>query len=837
MGEKMDTKYEMIKFDNILPINVLLHSVGAISNHWHSTIEILFVLSGTVELIYDGNKYILKKDSVFVINSNKIHSLSADSNNSAIMAQIEYDFIKNVYKDIDNIEFDCKQIDKSNNLSEFDLIRHILAKIVWIYNKGFDGYELKINSLLFELIYILVNNFKVEKNEKSIDLSNKHFERLVRIMDYVKENFNNDISLSKVAEIEFLTPQYLSRFFEKHMGINFSTYVNKVRLEHAVNDLINSDDSITDIAFNSGFPNVKSFISFFKSNYNETPNTYRKKIKEVNKSLISDKGEKITQNYLDADTNNYFKDVFTYLKEKKYIDNMENMNRKISKKINIDMNKNVGNIKNNWKNLMTIGKAKEGLLEIVQEQIREVQENIGFKYIRFHGIFDDEMMIYKENEDGTVEYNFHYVDRLFDFFRSVNLKPFIELSFMPSALAKYKTKTLFYNKSITSPPKSYKKWAFMINDLVIHCIERYGIEEVKTWYFEVWNEPDIKEFWFGNEEDYYDLYEITYKVIKEVDENIKVGGPSISSITIKQTKWLERYIKYCIDNKCEPDFISFHTYPNEIFSIGDDFSHKKGLMIDENTNYLGDIIDMVKNKLAESNFNNVEIFLTEWNSTISHRDLTNDTLYKSSYIVKNILENMDKVNGFGYWSLSDHLEEFIIDKNIFHGGLGLFTHNNIKKSGYYAFKMLSKLGQTVIEKGEGYYVTKDSRGYTVFLYNYCHFDKIYCMSDVSNININERYNVFVDKILNIELKLEHFPQLGNYQVSTYTISRERGSSFDTWINMGTPFDLEIDDIEYINNISVPYKRKFTTNIDKEYIIKEELNPHEVKVYSFIKSYR
>lgn len=832
----MKTTYEMIKFESTLPINILVHSVGAVANHWHSSIEILFILSGTVELIYDGKKYILKKDSVFVINSNKMHSLSADSNNSVIMAQIEYDFIKNVYKDIDNIEFDCKYIE-NNNLPEFDIIRHILAKIVWIYNKGFDGYQLKINSLLFELVYILVNHFKVERNQKSIDLGSKHFDRLVRIMEYVKENFNNEISLSKVAEIEFLTPQYLSRFFEKHMGINFSTYVNKVRLEYAVNELINSDDSITDIAFNSGFPNVKSFISFFKSNYNETPNSYRKKIKVLNKSLISDKGEKITQNYLDVDTNNYFKDVFTYVKEKQYNDNIDIMDRRISKNIDIDLNKNLGNIKNNWKNLITIGKAKEGLLDIVQKQIREVQENIGFKYIRFHGIFDDEMMIYKENEDGTIEYNFHYVDRLFDFLRSVNLRPFIELSFMPSALAKYKTKTLFYNKSVTSPPKSYKKWAFMVNELVLHCIERYGLDEVRTWYFEVWNEPDIKEFWFGSEEDYYDLYEITYKVIKEIDENIRVGGPSISSVTIKETKWLERYVNYCIDNKCEPDFISFHTYPNEVFNIDDDFSHKKGLMIDENTNYLSDILDMVKKQLEESKLNDVEIFLTEWNSTISHRDLTNDTLYKASYIVKNILENMDKVNGFGYWALSDHLEELILDKNIFHGGLGLITHNNIKKSGYYAFELLSKLGQIVIDKGEGYYITKDFRGYTVFLYNYCHFDKIYSRSDVSNINIKERYNVFVDKILNIYLKLDNFDKNCNYNVTTYTISKKHGSSFDTWLDMGAPSNLDLDDIKYINNLSVPQKRKFTVSIENEYTIREELNPHEVKVYSFVKSYK
>ena len=153
------------------------------------------------------------------------------------------------------------------------------------------------------------------------------------------------------------------------------------------------------------------------------------------------------------------------------------------------------------------------------------------------------------------------------------------------------------------------------------------------------------------------------------------------------------------------------------------------------------------------------------------------------------------------------------------------------------FKMLNKLGQVVVDKGDGYYIAKDFKGYTVYLYNYCHFDKIYCMSDVSNISIKERYNVFIDKIFNIDLKLSNFEKDGNYNVTSYSISKEHGSSFDTWINMGAPDYLDSDDIEYINNISVPYKRKFTINIDKEFIIKEELNPHEVKVYSFVKSYR
>ena len=829
----MQSIYEMIRFNNKLPINIFIHSVDNISSHWHSSIEIFFVLSGTVDLIYNGEKYVLKKDDVFLINSNKIHGITSNSKNIVIAAQIEESFVKNNYKDIDSIEFDCKSVSYENEPQAFKSIRKILAKIVWTYNKEVDGYEIKINSLLLDLIYILTNNFKVKANIKNIHANNKHLDRLVRIINYVKENFNNDISLTKVAEKEYLTPQYLSKFFEKNMWINFLTYVNKIRLDHALNDLINTDTSITDIAFNSGFPNVKSFISVFKATYNQTPSIYRK---NINSHIVKNKGEQIRVNYLDVDTTSYFKEILEYLSDDDDIEKIKDTGTKIKKKVTIDLNDNLGKIKNNWKNLMTIGKAKEGLLDIVQKQIREIQKDIGYKYIRFHGIFDDEMMIYQEDKLGNVQFNFNYVDSLFDFLLSVNLKPFIELSFMPKDLAKDINHTMYYHESITSIPKSYKNWAFMINALIIHCIERYGVEEVKSWCFEVWNEPDMEAFWSGVEEDYYNLYEVSYRVIKEINKDIKVGGPAIASITIKQTKWLDRYIKYTIDNKCIPDFISFHIYPNEIFDINDNFTHKKGLITDSDINYLSNIIDIVKNKLNEFSLDNIEVYLTEWNSTISCRDLTNDTLYKGSYIFKNILENIDKINSFGYWALSDYIEEFRIDKNIFHGGLGLITNNGIKKSAFYSFKLLNELGGNIVDRGDGYFISKNNNEYKVFLYNYCHFDKIYSMSDVSNIDIGNRYNVFLDKNINIELKLTNFNVSGGYNLCIKELTRKGGSSFDTWVKMGQPMQITKEDIEYINSKSIPNMKKLYVDIDKDYTIMEHLKPHEVKVYTFTKSY-
>ncbi|MGL6104611.1 GH39 family glycosyl hydrolase [Romboutsia sp.] len=838
----MSYTYEAIKFNDALPANIFIHKINEVQSHWHESIEILFVTKGRVNLLVDGNLYNLKENDLIIINSKEIHSVKSNEENIVIAIQINLNKFTGLYKNIDRINFKCKSFEHSDDDNRFVLIRKILAEIIYNYMKENNGYCIKINSLLHELVYIIINRFKSSIEKRYDQKSYKYLERLNRVTEYLRKNYNSDITLSQIANMEYLSPQYFSKFFEKYMGVNFLTYLNSIRLEYAVKDLINTDYNITDIALNNGFANVKSFTSLFKNIYSETPSSYRKKSYDTKKINMNIKNESI--NYFELNTSRHMDSIFKYLEvdnksissKVERIDKVEIINR-IENKIDIDLNKKTKKINHSWKNLITIGKAKEGLITDVQEYLREIQKSIGFKYIRFHGVFDDEMMVYDEGINNKPIFNFTYVDKLFDFLLGIGLKPFIELGFMPSKLALSNDKKMFYTNSIISEPKDINKWNLLVEKLVKHCINRYGMQEVETWYFEVWNEPDLnKIFGFDIKEYYNFFFKETYNTIKAINKNLKVGGPSILGHTVLVSDWMDNYINYCIDNNCTPDFFTFHSYPLEspeidsLLNMSINQITQSKVHIDKNENYLKDLINRFKYILQQYKLEDIEIYMTEWNSTASHRDLTNDTLYKASYIAKNILENIDNIQGFGYWIATDLLEESRIDTDTFHGGLGLITNNGIKKPGFYAYEFLSKLGNELIQSGDGYFVTKQYDTYQIILYNYCHFDNLYTKGDISHIDKCNRYDVFNNMEKYINLNLKNFNN-GDYLFKEYTIGKEKGSAFDTWIDMGHPNCMDEEDVKYINNNSTPNIKKHIQHIKNEYSIEENLAPHEVKIYT------
>src|SRR5688500_6231985 len=153
-----------------------------------------------------------------------------------------------------------------------------------------------------------------------------------------------------------------------------------------------------------------------------------------------------------------------------------------------------------------------------QQQLRRCRSELGFRYVRFHGLLSDDAGTVVEH-DGQLLYSFFNSDQIFDFLLSIGMKPFVELSFMPTALASG-SKTVFHYQGNVTPPKDYKQWAALIRRLVTHWVERYGAREVGKWFFEVWNEPNLKAFWTGSKADYFKLYEVTTEAIKEVDASL-----------------------------------------------------------------------------------------------------------------------------------------------------------------------------------------------------------------------------------------------------------------------------------------------------------------------------
>jgi Beta-xylosidase len=600
--------------------------------------------------------------------------------------------------------------------------------------------------------------------------------------------------------------------------------------------------SIADIALEHGFPNAKSFYSAFKAKYNMTPNEYRSQYRP---ELEVDQ-EKPSLNYFAFNQSNALGIINQYLQRGQSFKSSD-VKALEQKNVMVDITANSDPIRHTWKSLITIGKAKEGLHADVQEHLRDMQRVSPFQYLRFHGIFDDAMMVYQEDEQGEPHYNFRLIDQLFDFLKSIGLKPFVELGFMPADMAADTSKTVFFRASCVSPPKSMERWSQLVDRFLRHCINRYGLQEVESWKFEFWNEPELQVFMPDTLATYMEMYLYTYRALKSISSRLLIGAPG-RIITFESKQLFNDFIAYCRENECLPDFIPLHFYPHEdIESLSGESeqleewfklqSYRQLLSefmgISPNPDYLKDKLASERRLLEEHGLADREQYLTEWNSTAYHRELTNDTMYKAAYIVKNIVDNLDSIEGFGYWVLSDNIEETAASPQLFHGGLGLIAQYGIPKAGFFAYSLLAKLGDKLIARGDGYIVTSGQKGYQILTFNYCHFDELYALGDTSFIDTMNRYNGFKeDKTIKLELDLAGLPS-GKYRLITHSLNRMNGSSYDTWLAMGAPESVTTDDIQYLKRQAGPRRHVREIEIENHISCISTLEPHAVELIELI----
>ena len=307
------------------------------------------------------------------------------------------------------------------------------------------------------------------------------------------------------------------------------------------------------------------------------------------------------------------------------------------------------------------------------------------------------MSVCIENFDFTgksqgITYNFVNIDKIYDFLLKIGMKPFVELSFVPSCLASQKNQIFPYGGN-NSMPKSDKAWEELISKFIEHILDRYGKDEVESWYFEVWNEPNLSRFFSGTKEDYFHLYEITVKTAKKIDQKLRFGGPATS-----YNSWIPDMITFCQKNHLPLDFISTHHYPT------DDPLWESGMDIDEffkKTNgvpqdYPRGILKVRTSKTREE-AQNYPLFYTEWSISAMVGDSAHDTLYGAAMVAKTLADNDGLVEGYDYWAFSDIFEEESQKPGVFHGGFGLQTVDGIEKPVYRLFEIFHNLGNQRIK--------------------------------------------------------------------------------------------------------------------------------------------
>lgn len=331
-----------------------------------------------------------------------------------------------------------------------------------------------------------------------------------------------------------------------------------------------------------------------------------------------------------------------------------------------------------WEHTVGSGHATLALRADWQAQLKRAHDELGMRHVRFHGILCDDMGTLIE-QGGEFIYSFFNADQIFDFLLSIGMKPFVELSFMPSCLSS-SGQTQFHYRANVSPPKDLAQWSVLIHKLVSHWVERYGIDEVRTWFFEVWNEPNLTAFGNGSQSDYFAMYRYTVEAIKTVDSALQVGGPATAD-----NAWVTDFIDFCTSNKLPADFISTHHYPTDSFGQpGDD---TEAQLAASTRSILREEARTVRKQAGK-----LPVYYTEWCTSSNPRDPMHDDPYAAAFIVKTVLEANGLVEGYSYWTFSDIFEENYFPSVPFQGGFGLLNIHGIAKPSYRAYEMLHGLG-------------------------------------------------------------------------------------------------------------------------------------------------
>ena len=391
-----------------------------------------------------------------------------------------------------------------------------------------------------------------------------------------------------------------------------------------------------------------------------------------------------------------------------------------------------------WNECVGAGRANEGLRADWQRQLAQAVERIGFRYVRFHGIFHDDMFVHRATygsgfgPDSVLDppvHTFSYLDSLFDALLDLGVKPFVELGFMPSGLAT-QHRTVFWWGAHCSPPNDMAGWVALVDATVRHWVERYGLDEVRTWRFEIWNEPNLNpHFWTGTRSEYFELYEHTARAIKAIDPGLLVGGPSTSvfvpderyagevedrsveAATADATDpdaldwrpvWIQELLDHCAERDLPVDFVSTHLYPTDFaFAANDELVH-----LTRHADATREDLLRLRELLAGSAFPEAEIHISEWSSSPSSRDALHDTVFGAAYITRAYLRCAGLADSISYWTFTDIFEEGGAGIGPFHGGFGMVNERGIHKPTFHAFEMLSRLGDELLVETDAGVITR-----------------------------------------------------------------------------------------------------------------------------------
>ncbi len=476
-----------------------------------------------------------------------------------------------------------------------------------------------------------------------------------------------------------------------------------------------------------------------------------------------------------------------------------------------------------WQDCVGAGRVAEGLRDGWRRQLEDCRREIGFKYLRMHGLLQDELGVYSEDANGRPRYNWQYIDDVYDFLLSIGIKPFVEFGFMPKTLASGSGTIFWWNGNVT-PPKDYAKWDALIAALVKHWTDRYGEDEVRTWRFEVWNEPNLRLFWQPQTDPmtaYFELYEHTARAVHSVSTNYLVGGPAGAGPV-----WTRELIEFCHTNRLPLDFISFHSYGLGGGPSGLDQYGNEKLYLAADIHFVAHTVNSQFPIIRQSPKPGLPVHITEWSASYSPRDPVHDSYFEAAFILEQ-LRRTEAAASMSYWTFTDIFEENGPVPRPFHGGFGLINFQGIRKPAFWAYKFLAMLGETELQNADAssYVCVDKTGGVQVLLWDIAHPTD----GKVSNQDFFFRPHPAREKGP-VAVRLRNLSP-GKYRLRVYQIGYRQNDPYSRYLEMGSPTDLSRADAAELRSLSTGRPVSETTvTVGSEGVFEQTLAQRENDVY-------
>lgn len=790
-----------------------LYDNTELKSHVHHEVEIIYVIAGSGYIQMGKSQKELIENCFYIINADETYCFLQKKYVLYAKISLYMDQAREIV-DMSNLIF----LEGVTEKVPDEIKRKVKRNLVRIIRTEIDkeSYaDILLDGYYQELLYYLVKYFAVKMTDNFHKTYKTDEQRKKQINQYIYTHFRDPLSLHDLAQYLYLSDAYLSKYMKRIFGKNFLSYLKDIRIEQAKKDLKrNKNKAVLAIAFDNGFPNINSFNKTFQNKYGMTPTQYRKSIKERPLEDV-----KINTKEMKSILEHSMKILSVQEKERTEISAEKNV------QVAVGDAREKRTYINHWSTCMNVGKAVDLLRADMQEQILYLKETLQIKYVRCWNIISKDLIYRKEKREKQYSYNFSKSDKVLEFLMKNHLKPFFQLSVKPNIVAKNLDEHVYFEEE-NIIFETLEQYTDFIRQWMEHLIFKFGTDEVNTWIFEIWR----SRFTEKGVEAYYRLFESTYTQIKQYAGDVQIGGMGFELIQSEERlvdeirSWNKRLVK--------PDFITAYVYP---YNINGNNCIVDGRRV-QNENYVMEWIDKL-NRVMHENHMDMPLRITEWNFSISSRNVLHDSTFMAAYIVKNILATINQVDFMAYWSATDIEAEHFDTDALLYGGEGILNRNGIRKPSYYAFCFLNQLKKYILGKGENYIITGDGHDeYVILCYNYQHPDLLYYQKREDTQKAAQVGKLFEKgQVAEEKIWIENVEN-GIYRQEVRRVNCCYGSVQDEMIRGNFYYDTNPDELWYLKEICKPkVSRSRVRCMDNRLELRTDLEINEIQLINLKRS--